>query len=295
MSLEKHKALILVGVSASGKTTFSNEMKKKGYCDVNRDWIRFNIVSPDSDWSTYKFSNKNEREVTRIQEDMIVSANRAGKSVVISDTNLNPITRNKWISFCEQLGYEVEIKSFPVSYEEAVKRDRLRPNGVGELVIYKQFQQWNDFIGRKKYIAPEGKSKAVIFDLDGTLAQMWNRGPFEWDMVREDTVDMLVYSLYEKMYDDGYKIIIMSGRDSCCRGDTEEWLHRNGIVHDELYMRKSGDMRKDSIVKEELFWENVAYKYNIVLCVDDRPQVVRLWYEIGIPKVFTVSNPYIEF
>lgn len=295
MSLEKHKALILVGVSASGKTTFSNEMKKKGYCDVNRDWIRFNIVSPDSDWSTYKFSNKNEREVTRIQEDMIVAANRMKDNIIISDTNLNPKTRNKWIEFCKELGYEVEIKEFPVSYEEAVKRDKLRPNSVGADVIYKQFQQWNEYIGRKKYIAPEGKPKAVIFDLDGTLAHMWNRGPFEWDMVGEDTVDMLVYSLYEKMYEEGYKIIIMSGRDSCCREETEDWLSRNGIDYTEFHMRKAGDMRKDAVIKEELFWKHVANEYNVVLCVDDRPQMIRAWYEIGIPKVFSVANPYIEF
>lgn len=60
-------------------------------------------------------------------------------------------------------------------------------------------------------------------------------------------------------------------------------------------MRKNGDFRKDNAVKEEIFWTHLAHRYNIVACVDDRPQMIRLWYELKIPNVIAVADPYIEF
>ncbi len=65
------KAIITVGISASGKTTFAKSLVEQGWVDCNRDWIRFNVVAPGTDWSTYKFTNKHERDVTQIQEEMV--------------------------------------------------------------------------------------------------------------------------------------------------------------------------------------------------------------------------------
>ena len=49
------KLIMTVGISASGKTTWA-ETQKHCMVNINRDDIRFNIVQPGSDWSTYKFS-----------------------------------------------------------------------------------------------------------------------------------------------------------------------------------------------------------------------------------------------
>ena len=54
-------------------------------------------------------------------------------------------------------------------------------------------------------------------------------------------------------------------------------------------------MRKDTTVKEEIFWDSIADKYNVVAVIDDRPSVVRMWYDIGIPNVVCVGNPWEEF
>ena len=59
-------------------------------------------------------------------------------------------------------------------------------------------------------------------------------------------------------------------------------------------MRKSGNNRDDRIVKEELFFNDIATKYNVIAAVDDRPKVVRLWKDIGILTV-DVSETYLEF
>jgi hypothetical protein len=49
------------------------------------------------------------------------------------------------------------------------------------------------------------------------------------------------------------------------------------IPFDELLMRKTGDNRKDSIIKKEIFMEHVQNKYFIEFILDDRNQVVDMW------------------
>lgn len=134
-----------------------------------------------------------------------------------------------------------------------------------------------------------------MFDIDGTLAVMSDRNPFDWKKVGNDSVDMFIAQMLMGYEDLNYRIVIMSGRDSVCRDETEKWLYKNRIPYDDLFMRAEKDYRKDSIVKEELFYNHVAPKYNVVAVVDDRPQVVRMWWEIKIPKVICVGNPWNEF
>jgi hypothetical protein len=88
--------------------------------------------------------------------------------------------------------------------------------------------------------------------------------------------------------------IIMSGRDSICRNDTEQWLKENGIHFDHLYMRSEGDMRKDSIVKLELFENHIRGKFKVLAVFDDRPQVVREWNRLGL-KVIACADQMKEF
>lgn len=291
------KAIITVGVSASGKTTFANECVKQGFRDINRDHIRFNIVCPGSNWSNYKFNGKNEKQVTEIHENMIMESWSREEDIVISDTNLNKSRRNNLIKTLEGLGYVVEIKEFHVNQETACKRDRLRANGVGEGVIYRQFIDFRDYVGRITYEADQSLPKAVIFDVDGTIAQMDGRGPFDWKRVGEDKPREFVIQMLQNYAQMGYIVIICSGRDDICVEETKTWLneHVGGIFWHELHMRKNGDFRKDNAIKEEIFWTYLAHRYNIVACVDDRPQMIRLWHELKIPNVIAVADPYIEF
>lgn len=291
------EAIITVGISCSGKTTFANEMSKKGFRDINRDWIRFNVVKPGQDWRNYKFSKANESEVTKIQGQMIMESFGKGENIIISDTNLNDGRRNTLIKSLTDLGYEVTIREFEVKLLDAFKRDTYRLNGVGRDVIYRQHQSWNDFKGRKVYEPDDALPKAVIFDVDGTIAQMNGRGPFEWSRVGEDVPRKLIIQMLHGYVNMGYIIIICSGRDDICRVETANWLNKHvGITNwHHLYMRKNGDFRKDDSVKEEIFWTSLANKYNIVACVDDRPQMIRLWHELQIPNVIAVADPYLEF
>lgn len=292
------KAIICVGCSASGKTTFAKEVcdADESWVDVNRDFIRFNIVAPGTDWSNYRFTNKREQDVTLIQEEMVMDAFAKGKNVIISDTNLNPKTRQKWMETLVDLGFDVEIKEFDVPLETLWKRDQLRTNGVGREVIYKQYKQWLQYKGRKTYIPNQNEPKAIILDVDGTIADMEGvRKPYDWDKVGQDKPKQFIIDIAKGLDAQGYTILVVSGRDGVCYDQTKEWLNENEVPHFYLFMREEGDMRKDTIIKEEIFWDLIAEHWNVVGVIDDRPCVLRTWREIGIPNVLAVADPYVEF
>jgi hypothetical protein len=53
-------------------------------------------------------------------------------------------------------------------------------------------------------------------------------------------------------------------------------------------MRPKNDYRKDSLIKEEIYVNNIKNKYNVIAVYDDRDQVVKKWRELGI-KCFQVD------
>ncbi|MNF64840.1 hypothetical protein D3C84_465850 [compost metagenome] len=227
---------------------------------------------------------------------MVMDALAKEQNVIISDTNLNPKVRNMWEGFLAELGYSVEIHTFPVALEETWKRDTYRANGVGRDVIYSQYEKWLDFTGRKTYSPNQDKPKTIIFDIDGTLACMEGvRGPFEWDKVGLDSPKQLIVDMAKGYEAQGYTILVVSGRDGSCYDLTHQWLKDNQVPFTYLFMRKEGDMRKDTIIKEEIFWNHIADHWNVQGVVDDRPSVVRLWHELKIPNVVCVGNPWKEF
>ena len=78
----------------------------------------------------------------------------------------------------------------------------------------------------------------------------------------------------------------MSGRDEMCKDMTEEWLKFYCVEYDMIFMRPKDDVRRDSIVKKELYEKNIKGKYNLLAVFDDRLQVLNAWFELG---VFTFS------
>ena len=120
-------------------------------------------------------------------------------------------------------------------------------------------------------------------DVDGTIAIKGDRSPYDESKVYEDEIDTAVYNVLKVFGRDEYPIIILSGRKDSCRGSTENWLEKYNIQYKELYMRKIHDNRQDSIVKREIFEAHIQNKYNVLVCLDDRNQVVDLWRSIGIP------------
>ena len=61
-------------------------------------------------------------------------------------------------------------------------------------------------------------------------------------------------------------------------------------VNNYLFMRCGGDGRLDSVVKEEILLNDILPRFNPVLAVDDRPQVLDVWRRHGIATI-AVVNP----
>lgn len=128
-----------------------------------------------------------------------------------------------------------------------------------------------------------GASYAIIVDIDGTLAHMNGRGPYDYDLVHTDLVDESVRYVVNQMFPTN-TIIVLSGRSDDCLDVTEAWLRENDVRYDEIYMRKTGDYRPDWIVKNELFQAHIAGRFRIRFVLDDRNQVVDLWRrKLGLP------------
>lgn len=117
---------------------------------------------------------------------------------------------------------------------------------------------------------------AIIVDIDGTLAKMNGRGPFEWHRVGEDKVNHPVRDIVMAMKKT-HAIIIFSGRDGVCRTETINWLNENRIHYDKIFMREEGNNEKDAIIKRRLYDTFIKDKYNVNFVLDDRNQVVDMW------------------
>jgi len=144
------------------------------------------------------------------------------------------------------------------------------------------------------YVPDTSLPKAVIVDVDGTVALRGDREPFDWSRVGEDlpnnpvidTIRMLW--AYGVLKGDPVQVIFMSGRPEECRTQTELWLDANVGLPFRLYMRSDDDFRQDWIVKDELF-APLRDKYYFLSAWDDRDQMVRYWRKAGL-QCFQVAD-----
>ncbi len=135
------EAIITLGISASGKSTFAGVVP---HTEINRDDIRFGLVMPDAkgSWKKYKFSKENESRTTEIELKMFHDAVANKEDIIISNTNLNKNIRRQWIKRCIKAGYKVKIVVLNVPLEVAKERDSYRrERSVGCDVIASQFEK----------------------------------------------------------------------------------------------------------------------------------------------------------
>lgn len=126
--------------------------------------------------------------------------------------------------------------------------------------------------------------KAIICDLDGTLALMNGRNPFDASSCDNDLIHHPVANLLRNYKTLGYKILLVSGREDLYKEPTLRFLEKHAIAFDDLLMRKAKDYRKDSIIKTEIYENFIKGNYFIEFVLDDRNQVVDTWRrELKLP------------
>ena len=146
------------------------------------------------------------------------------------------------------------------------------------------------------------KTKAVIFDIDGTLANCDHRKHFitgekkDWEnffnVMDKDTLNKgisflfkcaHIYSVTNYVYDNLARFII-TGRPVKYKTLTIKWLEKNGIYveFDKIFFRPENDMRDDDILKKEIYHKEIEPYYDVQFVVEDRDRVVKMWRKLGL-------------
>lgn len=163
----------------------------------------------------------------------------------------------------------------------------------------KKIRKQDEIIIRPKppeYI--EGAPEAVLIDLDGTLAiNNGHRTWYEESKVHNDEVNLTLVTILESLCKSkkDLRLIYISGRNDSCSNLTRDFIeYKAKLKVDEIFMRRDGDQRRDSVIKKELYENHIKGKYNVIAVFDDRLSVCTMWYNEGLP-LFRLGDPTYEF
>ena len=145
-------------------------------------------------------------------------------------------------------------------------------------------------------------NKWIIFDLDGTLADIEDRrqlctkenGKMDWDKffdpenIKLDKPNQPIINTLKAFQEAGYRIAIFSGRSARTEDATHNWLMSHMCHYDVLKMRPERNFRPDEQLKLE--WLNdMDWKDDVEMVFDDRQKVVDMWRNNGL-NVFQVAD-----
>lgn len=273
------KIIMLKGLPGSGKSTYAREL-----CEKDRSYVRVNKDDLRAMMGKYR-AGKDEEMILQWRDLLVTRALTNGKSVIVDDTNFHPkhearlreIAANVQTAFDRVVDFEVITIDTPL--EECLHRDAMRPNSVGAKVIKRM---WRDFV----YVKPAppkfdpSLDFAIICDIDGTIAIHTGRSPYDVEKCETDLVNQPISDVLHHFAND--HVFFVSGREEKYMQHTLTWMRENGLTLGRIYMRQTGDMRSDDIVKQEIYDTHIKGKYNVRFVLDDRDRVVKMWRRNGL-------------
>lgn len=301
--------VLTCGLPGSGKTTWAEDfVKRKPMVEiVCRDDFR----RLQRDFQKGKKNKRIEKSAKVWRDNAVRKHIGYGQHVIVADTNLNleaRITQTKQL--LQGLDYRLKVADFRhVSVEECIKRDKLRANSVGADVIIQMF--YTHLVPKPIDInSVELGRKAVILDLDGTLARKHNgRDHYAKQGFLDDTLISanadVIFSSLTRMVETtrlaAHGVFVFTGRgaNEIGREEIYTWLGCHmpywwrPWVNSSVRFRVENDNRPDYIVKREMYDGLVKNGYTPVIAFDDRPQVCRMWDLLGLNTV--KMGPYYEF
>lgn len=284
---------LTVGLPASGKTTYA----KQRVAESGGQLRRVNMDDLRAMLDNGNFSPGHESAALRAQDDIIIQSVRAGYDVIVDNTHINKRMPDRIRSALAPYDITWKVTDFlDVPADECIRRDLERKargeRNVGHEVIdrmARRTRNWlltedflTDYYKPEKYTPPALGTSCVICDLDGTLAVHQGRSPYDTARCGEDALNSNVADVLDMYRDKGVAIILVSGRQVVYRPQTTAWLKGWGIKYDALYMRQAGDLRRDDIVKAEIFDQYIRPNMRVHLVLDDRNRVVNMWRGIGL-------------
>lgn len=286
---------MLSGLPASGKSTVAEELVRTmgNAVRVNRDLLR-TMLHFD------KWTGRNEGITIDAEKAIARDALTRGLNVIVDDTNLSDRHRVMWRTIAEECNATFETHLVNTHWLECVKRDDSRNVCVGGNTIVNMALQYG--------LYEKPSNGFLICDLDGTLCDISHRLHFvkvpegqkkDWKSffagIPDDTLRTDVFSMVHELHDkNATPVVFVSARPEDHREATEEWLHKHwGKAYVSLIMRKKGDKRPDTEVKQQIYDTYFNNKYDIHTVIDDRPSVIRMWRENGLNVVDVGSG--VEF
>ena len=281
--------LILIGAPGSGKSAFA-----RYFLRTEENWMR--LCRDDfraMQFTTDNMSNHEERLIAEMTDAAIEKLLLKRCNVLIDATHCRKEYLNHYIERFNHLA-DISFKVFDVDYSTLAERCDKRFQNTGKFIprsVLKKFVKELEVLKKEFDFSPRPKvdiyksataqdvslPKAVICDLDGTLALIRNRNPYDATHCDEDELNVPVANLLRSFYDNGYKILLLSGRTERFHSPTVRFLEKHSVSYHQLWMRKDNDSRKDATMKREIFDTEIAGKYFIELILDDRNQVVDMW------------------
>lgn len=192
---------ILKGLPASGKSTWAKEEVErlnKKTVRVNKDELRAMMGG---------FDKVSEKIVLAVRNEFIRESLLNGKSVIVDDTNLNPKHEHDiaMLTYMTHPTAKVIIKEFDTDVNECIKRDALRANPVGAKVIREMSEQYSFGIPKPEFepvVQDINLPWTIIVDIDGTIAHMNGRSPYDYSKVDTDTYDKSITYIVQMLSKD---------------------------------------------------------------------------------------------
>lgn len=285
--------VITRGIPGCGKSTAAREWVAQDQAhraEVNRDMLRLMLHGGYAD---------QEGQVNTARDALIEQLLKRGVSVISSDTNLPQRVVRDLIKIARRAGAGVDILDLThVPLETCLSQNRARADKdpVPEAYIRSVHTRFVASLKGKPLPWPEDPPTSehidlsvpnpdlpacVISDIDGTVALKGARNAYDYSRVNEDRPNYPVIEVLTAEHYAGNQVVFMSGRDDSCWHETCAWLAQcMPFPFYGPYMRPTGDKRKDSIVKHELFDLCVRNVWNVKRVYDDRNQVVTMWREV---------------
>ncbi len=301
------RIIFTVGAPRAGKTRWAHqEVARRGLQEVQRvNLDDFLTMTHGREFGP--LSSPDLKIVKRIIMNVIRTIAESGRDVIVDGPNLSTRFPNQ---VRDELGdqHQYAIQDFtgkPLEFCIDNDRHRYTKNPwayVGSDEVSKAWNQaqalrrrfggeglplWVEELNRSDgivpYAADQNLPKAVLVDIDGTLAAANSGCPCGTPRcVTDDLQHRLGDMLRELAPNHGCQMVILTGRDEENRDELFEWLTAKDVGCDDVHMRLRGDTRRDNVVKLELFNRHVRDRFNIVAAFGDRDPAVRLWRRLGL-------------
>ena len=296
--------IITRGLPGAGKTSWARSWVRENpdrRARVNRDDLRGMLHNGDQIPADQPAGiTGTEHTVVGARNALLRRLLEKGRDVVCDDTNLPQRVARELRAIARDAGATFEVHDLrDVPLELCLDRNARRsgrarvPDGrIREL--HRKYIAGQDLgplppeppgagYGLVSYVPLMHLPTAYLVDVDGTVALLGDRSPYDATRVLEDRPNWRVCDLVTTLHAAGHQLVFCSGRMEAARPDTETWINRwLGISRPVLHMRADGDLRRDSIVKMEIFDQHIRHAWRVLGVFDDRRQVVDAWRAIGL-------------